>query len=351
MSNRDKLSAPPPPDSAAAIEQARQARRRFALTKHSLEVALRLAEERADTAEKQLEAALGLAELPEPKPIRPLRKAGGVPEAAYVMLASDWHVGERVRPEMVGGINEYTPEIAQERAEKYFRSNLKMLQAARSAWDIKQLVFWLGGDFITGWIHEELVYENHLSPQEEMLLAYEVLLRGIKHILAEYDVERILIPTSNGNHGRATERKHTSDFRTSYEFLMYRMLAKALADEPRVEVKLGQGYENHVDLYGFRIAFHHGDEVTYNGGVGGIYPALYRRIHRVGAGSFTRDLDVIGHHHQLGYAPAGFSNGSLIGYNAYAAAKGFRPEPPQQGSFVIDARYKRPSNMNPIFVE
>jgi hypothetical protein len=350
VSERSKLTQAPPHDATAALEQARKARRHLAATRATLEAALKAAESRADTAEAQLEALLGVAQA-DPKPIRALKAAGKAkPEAAYVMMASDWHVGERVRPQMVGGLNEYTPEIAQERAEQYFRSNLKMLNAARSAWDVRQLVFWWGGDFMTGYIHEEYQAENYLSPTEEMFLAYEVLLRGVRFILAEYDVERVVIPTSSGNHGRGTKKKQTSDFRTSYEFLMYRMLQKALADEPRVEVKLGTGYENHLDIYGFRVAFHHGDEVQYNGGVGGIYPALFRRIHRVGAGGFARELDVFGHHHTLGFAPAAFGNGSLIGYSAFAAAKGFRPEPPQQGSFVIDAKHRVPSAMNPIFV-
>lgn len=347
--SKDKLSKPPEQADAGALRERERATKR---RESYLRDALTSAEARADTAEKQLAAVLDLERAESfVKPIRPLKAAGkGKPEATYFMMASDWHVGERVRPNMVSGCNEYTPEIAQERAEHYFRNNLKVLNALRSTWDVKTLVWWLGGDFVTGWIHDDLVYENYLSPQEEAKLAYKILLGGARFILEHYDVDRIIIPTSSGNHGRSTEKKHTSDFRTSSEFLMYGMLEMALESEKRVEIKLGHGYENHQDIYGYRIACHHGDEVKGGIGVGGVAPSLYRRIQRVGAGAFARDLDVYGHHHQLSFAPAAFGNGSLIGYNAYAAAKGFRPEPPQQGSFLIDAQRRVPVAMTPIFV-
>ena len=67
-----------------------------------------------------------VASLPDPKPyaIRARKEQRGkhFQAATYVMLASDWHIEERVRPETVGWRNEYSPEIAQERAERFFKS-------------------------------------------------------------------------------------------------------------------------------------------------------------------------------------------------------------------------------------
>jgi hypothetical protein len=225
------------------------------------------------------------------------------------------------------------------------------LNVLRGTWDVKRAILWIGGDIMEGWIHPgEGMPENFMSPSEEMYFAFEQLTSVIQYILAEYGVDQLRVVMSAGNHGRSTVKKQSNDFRTSYEYLMYRFIRHSLRNESRVECVLSEGYETFEDVYGLRIAFHHGDKVKYGGGVGGIYPSLYRRIHRISDGAFHRNLDVLGHHHQLSFGQGAFVNGSLIGLTAYAAGEGFRPEPPQQGSFLVDAKHKVPVAQFPIFV-
>ncbi len=275
----------------------------------------------------------------------------GLPEATYVSLASDWHVEERVRPEQIGFRNEYNPEIAQERARQFWRSNLTMLNAARAAWHIDQYLLWLGGDLITGYIHEEYEADNYLSPTEATLLAFQMLVEGIDYLLAESDCPRILIATSNGNHGRTGKKKRvTDDFRNSYEFMLYQLLAMHYKDEKRIRFQLGTGYYNVVDVYGFEVRFSHGDAVRSGGGVGGLAPPLYRRIGKLAQGGDSVNLDCMGHHHQLDFLRLFARNGSLIGWNQFAEFLGCEPEPPQQASFVVDSKHQIACNMNPILV-
>ncbi len=302
-----------------------------------------------------------LAEAPDPTPHKITKKKDATgAQATYVMCASDWHVGERVRPENVGGKNEYNPEIAEERAEQFWKSQLLMLNAARSAWNIRNGVLWLGGDLITGYIHEEFMEENFLSPSEESLLAYKLIVSGIKSLLASSDLEEILIATSNGNHGRTGEKMRIStSAKNSYEWLLYQFLRFAFAEEPRIKWQIGTGYNNIVDVYGFRINFSHGDRIGFQGGVGGTTIPGNKRIHRQSAGLPLRfegtsmgaaHLHVWGHFHQLMYPKNFIQNGSLIGWNDFAEAIAAGYEDPQQCSFVIDERYKIVSNFNPILV-
>jgi hypothetical protein len=297
----------------------------------------------------------------EPFKLRAPESVGRKQDAAYVMLASDWHVGERVRPENIGGRNEYNPEIAQERARQYFCSQLRMLGAARAAWDIRTGVLWLGGDLITGYIHEEYLEENFLSPSEEAILAYDIFTAGIKTLLAQSDFETLLIPTSNGNHGRTgAKMKVASSYRNSFEWMLYSLLAKRFEDEPRVKFQIGTGYHNLVDLYGFRINFHHGDAVGYGGGVGGLSIPINRRIGRSassipiaweGTQKDAPHLNVLGHFHQLSFPGPFIVNGSLIGWNDFADRIACAYQEPLQASFVVDSRYKLVSAFNPILVE
>jgi hypothetical protein len=310
------------------------------------------AEARARMAEARLEAAESLIgrfhRMPE---IQVSNKKHTLPEATYFMLASDWHVGERVRPNEIGGRNEYKPEIATARAEQYFKSNLLMMNAARSAWSIDTAVLWIGGDLCTGYIHEEFVAENFLSPLEEMALAFDLMERGIKYLLNHGDLARLVVVTSNGNHGRTTKKVHAAGgFRNSYEFAMYKQLAKRFENEPRVTFQLGEGYYNDLRVYGEVIRFSHGDGVKFGGGVGGISVPFNRRIGREAQSVGRILLYCHGHFHTYDPGRRRVGNGSLIGFNSYADRNGFEFEEPMQASFVVDSRHKVVSNLNPILL-
>lgn len=281
-----------------------------------------------------------------PDPIKVSSKKRRLPEATYVMLASDWHVGERVRPEQIGFRNEYTPEIAQERALQFWRSNLKMLNAARAAWNIDEAVLWIGGDLITGFIHEEYEAENFLSPIEETTLAFRMMVEGIQFVLDKYDLKRVVIPTSNGNHGRTGKKRISGDFRNSYEYMLYLLLAEHFKKEPRAQFQIGNGYYSVLSVYDMEVRFHHGDAIRSMGGVGGLAPPLYRRLGR------QPDvlIDCSGHHHVLDFLRKMCKNGSLIGWNMFAEYMGCEYEEPQQASFVIDSKHKIACNFNPIIV-
>lgn len=314
-----------------------------------------------------------LVSAPDPKPYK-IRKQKGqgknLPAAAYCMNASDWHMGERVRPENVGWRNEYDPDIAQERAEQFWRSQLVMLNAARSAWDIRQGVLWLGGDLMTGYIHEEYQEENYLSPTEESLLVFKTIIAGLKTFLDQSDLDHVLVPTSNGNHGRTGQKIKIATYaKNSYEWLLYQHLAIFFEGDAglgipgyapgRVKFQIANGYNNIVDMYGVRINYHHGDAVKYAGGVGGPTIALNKRIGRVAASVPQRwegtekgapHLYVQGHLHSLMYPRGSVFNGSLIGWNDFAEHYGLGYEDPMQSSFVVDAVHGLVSNFNPIIV-
>jgi hypothetical protein len=344
-----------------ALAADREKHRASRTASERLKIVKALEKQLAETATRQayLDA---LAAAPDPEPYRIEKKRGQKSgnAATYVMGASDWHLGERVRPETVGFKNEYNPEIAVERATQYWASQLLMLEAARSAWDIRDGILWLGGDLITGYIHEEYLEENFLSPVEEALLVHQVVGNGIKTLLARSDFERILVVTSNGNHGRTGQRmKISTSAKNSFEWLAYQHLRMAFADEKRLTFQIGTGYSNLVDVYGFRINFHHGDMIGYQGGIGGTTIPANRRIQRQasalpprfeGTSMGPAHLNVHGHFHSLSYPGLFIQNGSLIGWNAFAEAIGCSYQDPQQVSFVVDERYRVVSNFNPILV-
>lgn len=291
-----------------------------------------------EDAEHQVEVALELTENAlEPQPIKarmPKKKR----EAVLVAMASDWHVEERVDPATINGLNEYNLDIARERSRNYFRNLLWRLNYCRGKDRnfIEKLVLWLGGDLITGYIHEELQESNYLSPTEATIFCQDILCSGLDFVLEEGGLKELIIPCSIGNHGRTTpRRRHSTASKNSFEWLMYHSMAQRYAGDKRVKFHIADGSHIYMDIFDKTIRFHHGDDVRYYGGVGGLSIPM-RKAHDAWNDSRHADITVVGHWHQLvnyGYA---IVNGSLIGYNAFAQSIKARFEKPQQGIFLLE---------------
>jgi hypothetical protein len=261
-------------------------------------------------------------------------------QGIFCGVASDWHIEEDVTPESVPGYeNEYNPEIAEARAKKFFQSYVFMLDAWRHVGKCDTAVLAILGDIITGYIHEELMESNHMSPSKAVLFGQELLGAGIEYILKNGNLKKLILPCSYGNHGRTTpkSRIHTGAD-NSFEYLLYRTMQKEWKSEKRLDWHIAEGYHVNVDLFGHRVRFHHGDAIGYGGGVGGITIPVRKKIANWNSGSAKpAELDVFGHFHQLIDGGNFISNGSLIGYNAFALNIGAAYEPPRQACFWIDA--------------
>lgn len=261
----------------------------------------------------------------------------GTSKATAVVLASDWHVGERVDPNTVNGKNSYDEIEAGKRIKRFFHKIPVYVE--RYVPMTKAIVLWAGGDFITGYIHEELAESNTMSPAEECLFFRDAFNAGLKFLLKECPGRRIIIPTSYGNHGRTTLKPRASTGATnSFEWLTYKVMERDWRNEPRVEWRVGEGYHLYLDLHGRKVRGHHGDAIKFMGGVGGIHIpirkaiAQWNKIQRV-------DLDFMGHHHE--YVDGGYYsvNGSLIGYGAYSLKIKADFQPPSQTFLVFDGKF------------
>lgn len=309
------------------------------------------AEEERSEAEKLYAGVLELAE----RPVEPLRvhvrPAKDRSRVCPVILASDWHVDEVVDPRTVRNMNEYSPEIASARAERFFQKIVRLVNLRRKQDEISELVLWLGGDFVTAYLHDEARETNSMGPFEAKAFAMDLLIGGLDYLLARSDCERILLPCNVGNHGRITKEIRTSTIATTnHEWELYNLLARHFKKEKRLEWQISRGPDLVFDVYGFKIRGTHGQEIRYMGGVGGIAVPLNRAI-----GSTMRadpvNFDILAHHHSLNYSPLWMINGSLIGYAGYPLYKRLPYDPPQQGMFFVDQERKKISSMAPIWVE
>lgn len=247
-------------------------------------------------------------------------KASGIREATALLLASDWHPEERVEPVKVQGKNEYNLVIADQRIKRFFQGAIDLVQHHRASGRImiRDVILALMGDLITGYIHEELIMTNELTPIETILWLMPRIRDGIATMLAELDLVSLTIPCDVGNHGRTTKYRLISmGPETSFEWGLYCQLAREFKDDPRVHFDTTPANDHYVQVYDFTLHTTHGDSVNYWGGVGGLTIPLNKAIAAWNT-DIRADWHALGHFHtsiDLGNA---IVNGSLIGWSPFA---------------------------------
>ena len=290
---------------------------------------------------------------PQTVEISPKAKSG-VSESAAVMVWSDWHSEELVLPEQVSGKNEFNLKIFHERFWNLLRGNLAWFRINSSATTIKTIVLALLGDFITGSIHDDLMEGNQLMPADAIYHVFSYLVKGVEYVLenTQPDVE-LIIPCHSGNHGRMTqEQRIATEAGNSLEYFMYLMLRDHFDGNKRVKFIVQNGYHSYVSFFEgrFTARFHHGHQINYQGGVGGITIPVNKAIAQWNKARHA-DLDVFGHFHTKFDGGNFVSNGALIGYSAYAVSiKGTYEEPSQQ-QFLINREYAAKTAVMPVFVK
>jgi hypothetical protein len=271
-------------------------------------------------------------------------------ESTAVVLCSDLHYEEKVDPSTIDGLNEYSIPIARKRFHNVFTNGLKLVEMGRSKSNINKLVIWLGGDLIAGYIHDELMESNALSPIEASIEVYKLCISAIDFMVENGGFDEIVVVTNVGNHGRTTNKIRISTCaENSYEWLIYNFLAAHYEKSEVVKLKLSRGYFNYLDIYGYTLRFHHGNYVRYAGGVGGITIPLNKAIAQWNQ-SRPADLDVYAHWHQRLSGKNYIGNGSIIGYGPYAISIKAAFERPQQSFFLMHPRWGKTVEA-PIFVD
>lgn len=287
--------------------------------------------------DQQLRDTLELSESINRIEIKPIIADGkrNISQSTVIAVASDWHLEERVVPATVEYMNEYSLSIAENRAIKFFQNTLKLVEMTRSKSQIDNIVLALLGDFIAGYIHPELMESNQLSPVQACVEAFKWICRGIDFLLEHGDFKRIIIPCCVGNHGRTTEKPRVStEVDNSYEWLLYQFIRNRYIDNPKIEMQIAEGHFCYLNIYDLVLRFHHGQNIRYMGGVGGIHIPLNKAIAQWD--KFKKaDLDVLGHWHTRQSTNKYVINGSLIGYNPFAIKIKAEFEKPCQTFFLL----------------
>ncbi|MDO8547881.1 MAG: hypothetical protein Q7R68_11060 [Nitrospirales bacterium] len=273
----------------------------------------------------------------------------GVP----TLLCSDWHVGEVVTPSQIGGVNAYNMTIFRQRVRVLLDSTIKLLRIISPKMDYPGIVLPLGGDMVSGDIHEELRATNELRTMPTVLVLYGVLMWLIDELLQHFPA--VFIPCVSGNHGRDTMKIWNKDRNaTSFDWLLYSFLAKHYEGNPRVIFQIPNGPDAYYKVYQHRYLLTHLDQFRGGDGMIGALGPIIRGDHKKRSrnAQVGQEYDTLigGHWHQLIQLTRLIVNGSLKGYCEYAYANNFPFEPPQQALWLTHPKYGITYRM-PVYVE
>lgn len=341
-------------------EQVEKARRRA----RQLDTALKItvserdaAAERADLTQRMYDEALSLR--PAPKWLKaPAGKSSGT--AALVAFLSDVHAGEIVRPEEMGGVNSYNLRIAEARLKRFFERIITLSRNYFGSLTYSGLVLNLGGDLVSGDIHDELEQTNELSVLDTTLWLAPRLVAGIEALAEEFPSVHVV--SEPGNHGRDSKiprfkgrSAHNADTHIARMVAMY-WSQKNTSDA--VTFDIPESYDADFTVFGTRFTAEHGENLQKNnpgtseiGSLGPVKRGSLRKARAKLEQGQPFDVMLVAHFHQLVYAPSqGFvMNGSLKGYDEYAKGLNLKPEPPQQALFVVTPEHG-PTMHAPILV-
>jgi len=261
-----------------------------------------------------------------PEPPSWIAKKNGIGERGVPMtMWSDWHYGEVVRPEEVGHVNSFNATIAAERITKLVDTTIDLCFNHMGAAPAKYpgIVVCLGGDMISGDIHEELLATNERTPQQCINELTDLIAAGLERMADAFG--RVFVPCVVGNHGRSTHKSRAKGrVWTSHEWNIYVNLERYFRRDKRVQFMIPDQSDAAFKVYDHRFLLTHGDSLGVRGGdgiIGALGPIMRGRIKTFNSeAQIGRDFDtlIIGHWHQYITLPGLIVNNCLKGYDEYA---------------------------------
>lgn len=325
---------PVEPEEPLALRQERRLKDEINALKRDLTTANR----ELNDAEDLRESVFGLGQPIDPADHPFVFRGGEASEAEIpILFQSDEQWGEVIKREEMGGLNAYDRHIAAERYRKLIESTVACCLPPNAPAAPPVLYYLMGGDSISGSIHEELAETNDLSSIPAVKDYCANVRWGIQTLREELGcpIRVVRVP---GNHDRTTRKpRHKGYVETSFDTIISWHLEMVFEDDPEVTFFIPPENDALFDIYGFQFLLTHGDMMGTGGGQGYIGPvAPITKGHRKIVETYMQagkrvDYVLTGHYHTAVETEYGWGNGCLPGYSEYARLKiRAKPSPPVQ---------------------
>jgi|TARA_R110002020_G_scaffold594_7_gene3028 hypothetical protein len=270
----------------------------------------------------------------------PAKGAPGVP----TIFLSDFHWGEVVDKQAVNGINEYDREIALRRFKNVINTTIDLCTNHMVNPKYPGIICALGGDMISGDIHDELAENNDGTNIEHVLDLLDNMTWALEKFAKVFG--RVFVPCTFGNHSRTYKQyRHKQAAKTNYDWMLYNLLARHFKNDKRIQFQIPTGFDTVYKVYGVSYLLTHGDRLGVAGGTGivGMLGPIARGVQKIkqeyNNQNKTIDYVILGHYHQYISLKGCIVNGSTKGYDEYAYSNRFTSERPQQALWFTHPEY------------
>lgn len=282
-------------------------------------------------------------------PKKPSKKHAAIPS----LLLTDIHYDEMVKPEQIGGVNKYNRAIADQRIRRTFEGGVTMSRDYLSGVSYEGFNLFLGGDLLSGIIHEELRETNEAVITESIVSVVEPLEAGIALLAEQFG--KVHVSSVVGNHGRNTRKPRAKNRATdSFDWLVAKMVERGLKHDPRITFNISRAADTHVKVYNHKYCLTHGDQFQGGSGISGFLSPLMLGVHRKSkrdaATGNEWDTLVMGHFHQSYFLKGLIVGGSIVGYSEYSYGGNLAFEEPQS-AFWLTTPERGITVSAPIFVQ
>ena len=258
------------------------------------------------------------------KPAKPFRvddKSIKTIDETMVLLLSDNHCDQIVRPQEVDGLEDHTFPISVRRHEVLVEEIIKWKERALINFNFKRLHVFGLGDYTSGSIHDHEKKSYYGCQFTNDLAIAQLFAQMFRELAAHFS--EVVVDTVVGNHGRLTD-KYEFDHQAvqnNHDTLIMKIVEIYCKDIPNISFRFPEGLSTVVNVEGHNFLLHHG-----HGKKGGaeVWNQARRKAGKVvplHKGSL--DYFCSGHYHSQGEAPASggcrmIANGAMLACDPYS---------------------------------
>jgi len=271
-------------------------------------------------------------------------KPGKKGSATLIVHNSDRHRGEVISPNEINGWNAYNTEIHDKRVKRFMDAACELGRRWTDDTDVDGVLYTMGGDEISGDIHEELLMTNELTSLEQVEGSAGIHVACLRQLADEYG--RVHVMAVPGNHGRTTKRPTAKKYGAlSYDIAIAKRVAHELRNDERVSFEIADGPDIATILYHRPVLLTHGDKIGTGGGKGFAGPVLPiirggKQVQlQYGGAGMTPYLILMGHYHTSAAPPGILANGSVPGMSEFGFGIRGSYDTPRQWLAVMRSRW------------
>lgn len=262
---------------------------------------------------------------------------GALHRGIPTLILSDCHWDEVVNPHEVEGANCYNRNIAVIRLQQILAGVHDVTRKFFAGLTYEGATLLLGGDLLSGNIHEELVQTNEDTVFGSVDFWSDLLCAFIQQMAEEFG--KLHVATVVGNHGRNTRKPRAKlRVRDNLDWLLYRIAARGLSGDSRITWQIPESADVTFKLYNTTYRGTHGDQFRGGSGISAMMSPLFLGQHRKSRRQMELhnpfDWLVMGHWHDYFVGKGLIVNGSVKGYDEYAYVGNYQAQRPIQALWI-----------------